>query len=943
MAFWQPVRLEIDEIESPDPKEKIALPTRESSPPPPYPYLANFRDLIPRLRQALVAQRNASDLDLPRIVDRLSHAEFLHRLPRRRRFGWGSSLYVIEDRCDHLAPYLRDQAMVSAHLAGLYPDFAFHPTLYNEFHPYPLEELPDGSFIPIQPLPGDQVLVLSDLGRLARDGGCAMGFWLSFGRELRALGVRTIALVPPSVDEYPPVFFGVYGLLGWEHPSPKALSEEEKDAYVEPLLDQLSIVNRIEPGLLRTIRLSLGAGELPACLEAWAWQHPAMASPDMVATSLQITQVKDRRQAFEWDIRHRQGTLSAARDWLKHRPYSLWLEGVIEASAWAEGEGSLGVKQGDGFSISSRERNDAEQLLHYLAERANADDVGRWEAVCLDGFWQRAANTASRDRKIRDAYWRFNNAMKRREKGLPPPTSGEPRRWALYQQGSRVQFLPEDTKDVSASPIAVLHSINGLVETNTESFWKSGSPPSWAVDWGEDSYGLWVAFELRGVRQRLRWCPPGRFQMGSPEAEPGRFDREGPQHEVTLREGFWLFDTPVTQGLWMAVMGEENNPSRFQDPDRPVERVSWYDCQLFLTRINAQIPDLALALPSEAEWEYACRARTGTALYNGPINYAPALDAIAWYGGNSGVGFELEDGWDSSGWLEKQYPHNKAGTHPVARKEPNAWGLYDMLGNVWDWTQDQWHDNYRGAPIDGLPWEDLENRAHRVYRGGSWFSDARNVRVAFRRYDLPDFRDDALGFRCCARVHVVSQPSQEVKRVGEMDWGPLAAVMAPAEPAPATRRARRGATMVLRRSEKTSIVDVEAPVMDTLKIRSDCEVLTLRHCSRPSWASAMGRDGFGLWAEFRHQGIVQRLRWCPPGRFRMGSPEDEPGRYDDEGPQHEVTLSKGFWLFDTPVTQGLWMAVMGEENNPSRFQDPDRPVENVNWNDCQGFINLNSG
>src|SRR5512143_4332357 len=105
--------------------------------------------------------------------------------------------------------------------------------------------------------------------------------------------------------------------------------------------------------------------------------------------------------------------------------------------------------------------------------------------------------------------------------------------------------------------------------------------------------------------------------MGSPETEPGRWNDEGPQHKVTISKGFWLFDTACTQALWQAVMG--NNPSRFTSPDRPVEQVSWNDVQDFLARINERIPGLALDLPTEAQWEYACRAGTDTATYAGGL------------------------------------------------------------------------------------------------------------------------------------------------------------------------------------------------------------------------------------------------------------------------------------------------------------------------------------
>ncbi|GEM_PF-2550200 len=256
------------------------------------------------------------------------------------------------------------------------------------------------------------------------------------------------------------------------------------------------------------------------------------------------------------------------------------------------------------------------------------------------------------------------------------------------------------------------------------------------------------------VEQRLRWCPPGRFLMGSPPEEAGRDSDEGPQHEVTLQTGFWLFDTPCTQALWQAVMG--NNPSRFKTLDRPVEQVSHQDAITFLQQINRRLPGLDLTLPSEAQWEYAARAGTTEATYAGDLDMlgecnAPVLDDIAWYGGNSGVGFDLDNGHDSSDWPEKQYDHTRAGTHPVGQKAANPWGLHDMLGNVWEWCADTWHATYEGAPTDGAA-RLGGGSTDRVIRGGSWSLDARGVRAAYRYWGDPTYRDDDLGFRC-ARVH----------------------------------------------------------------------------------------------------------------------------------------------------------------------------------------------
>ncbi len=290
----------------------------------------------------------------------------------------------------------------------------------------------------------------------------------------------------------------------------------------------------------------------------------------------------------------------------------------------------------------------------------------------------------------------------------------------------------------------------------------TGNPPEWASAWGQDEYGVFVAFKVGTVTQRLRWIPPGRFLMGSPEHETVGlakqdyerewFEAEHPQHEVYITEGFWLFNTPCTQALWETVMN--SNPSRFKSPNRPIEQISWDDVQEFLQRINNRVPGLNLILPSDAQWEHACRAGTHTALYSGDIEIlgdcnAPALDPITWYSGNSGVEYDLAEGEDTSAWPDMQYPNPRSGTREVGRKQPNPWGLYDMLGNVWEWCADGRRDY--GREMQFNPFGPLEPGGPRVVRGGSWFNFARLCRCAFRSHVVPDERISNLGFRC-ARV-----------------------------------------------------------------------------------------------------------------------------------------------------------------------------------------------
>ena len=437
------------------------------------------------------------------------------------------------------------------------------------------------------------------------------------------------------------------------------------------------------------------------------------------------------------------------------------------------------------------------------------------------------------------------------------------------------------------------HSLRLLSDTESVEL-ERWTRPTWASSVGRDAYGLWAAFEVLGVEQRMRWIAPGRFWMGSPTDEAGRFEDEGPQHEVVLSEGFWLGESPCTQELWHAVMGE--NPSRFQSPRRPVEQVSWDDVQTFMDRLSFQIRDLEIQLPSEAEWEYACRAGTKTATWAGDLEilglcHAPTLDPIAWYGGNSGVDFDLDEGEDSSNWPQRQSEHSKAGTRIVGEKAPNPWGLHDVLGNIFEWCSDRSPHRYEaGLVIDP---EGPAEGTRRVFRGGSWDGYAQYVRAAFRNAYEPDLRIDHLGFR-----------------LSRGPWEPVRGAQA---------RGSAASEAAFWRSRKPA---------RSRRSRAWVE--------RLGWAVDGGLDDYGRWAALEVDGVQHRLRWIYPGRFRMGSPEDEAGRWDDEGPRQDVELTQGFWLGEVPCTQDLWQAVMG--SNPSRFQSPGRPVEQVSWQDCREFF-----
>ncbi|MBP7050454.1 MAG: formylglycine-generating enzyme family protein [Phycisphaerae bacterium] len=238
--------------------------------------------------------------------------------------------------------------------------------------------------------------------------------------------------------------------------------------------------------------------------------------------------------------------------------------------------------------------------------------------------------------------------------------------------------------------------------------------------------GLPVEVRTRNTGIVLRLIPAGTFTMGSPESEAGRWDEEGPQHEVTLTRAFYCGKFEVTQGQWQQVMG--SNPCYFQNAglDAPVESVSWDDCQEFLKALCEVegVPEGTYRLLTEAEWEYACRAGTQT-----PFCYGTDLDS-------------------SMANFDGEYPYGAGAegvyrgmTTPVGSFQPNAWGLYDMHGNVWEWCED-WHGGYLSEPVTDP--RGPASGGYRVSRGGSWLDIACICRCAVR-YRLWPMRDDRYG------------------------------------------------------------------------------------------------------------------------------------------------------------------------------------------------------
>jgi formylglycine-generating enzyme required for sulfatase activity len=419
----------------------------------------------------------------------------------------------------------------------------------------------------------------------------------------------------------------------------------------------------------------------------------------------------------------------------------------------------------------------------------------------------------------------------------------------------------------------------------------------------------------------MLWVEPGTFTMGSPTTETGRGSDET-EHNVTLTKGFYLGKYEVTQAQYEAVMtGNANSlspaPSNWpNNPNRPVEKVSWDDVQIFLTRLNAaeqaagRLPaNWQYVLPTESQWEYACRAGTTTVYSWGA--------AIATSNAN----------YNSSGLSQ---------TTDVGQYAANPWGFFDMHGNVWEWTND-W---YQVAYPTGNPVIDPTGPAsgsYRVLRGGSWFNGGAYLRSAQRDAYPPSTRHNTLGFRVgfqqvqpdTANPELVLSGGAEITHEAGQPW---------AEPGMAAHDVRDG--NLTSRVSIAGLVDANTTGLYVLTYTVFDSAGNLATANRK--VNVQNVQASTHVADLNATVQLQML-WVSPGTFTMGSPTSEPGRGTDET-EHNVTLTKGFYLGKYEVTQAQYEAVMTGNTNslsatPSQYSgNPNRPVEKVSWDDVQIFL-----
>ncbi len=915
----------------------------DNFPRPKVPFLPLASDAVVQttLRAASPSRECGTEIDVDRIIDLWCRGRLMEAVPRRMHKSWGRSIQVVADLARRLVPYREDQRRVVEALRKLYPKDRFRVVALPDGERVPRFQDPAFRGVPYeQPPPGSLLLVLGDLGALAAHDDRLEKYWEDWGRSLRERDVTPIALVPCHLNRVSPRVSHVWMVRAWElgvHSCAPGLTEKEAADAVDEVLVLLSFALSVEPQLIRFARRLLNTGRRDPGIEAIIWDSDAFLSRHPEGATLLSVQAsklrerlasQDRRrkeEMFQWVERFRLGEESNVWDEELVGLQDEILQGLIQpeklrqAVARLEAERrKIVVATGDerpskfleawhrwvlGRTLPTAWAGEAGRVLHEIWAIVHRDNPEAVPPTAANPAWlvdTSVTNPIQRERLV--------EILQMSGRILARP----------FRPGASAALQP----GVSVSPMALIRTIQGRLKIEPfDDFWEGGVAPVWADRRGRDDFGPWVDLRVGTARQRLRWIPPGKFWMGSPEDEEGRYPDEGPRHEETITSGFWMFDTPCTQDLWQAVMGE--NPSYFKGADRPVENVVWNQIQEFLSRLSTRCSGLELNVPSEAQWEYACRAGTTTPRYRADVN------EIAWC-------------WENS----------QGETHPVGQLICNDWGLFDTLGNVFEWCTDGWTSDYdigkRGiASVD------------RVFRGGSCDSGARYARASCRNRREPSNRLYYLGFRCV-----------EFKAPGPTAWENKIA----AEETGGHDGAGAEHVGNCDQPRGAGWINLDAPGMNgvsfagltSLFVSSDVEQVVLRATTLPKWASAIGRDKHGLCAEFTIEGkaaepptkraarkkngdppeaplspVRQRLRWIPPGRFLMGSPLDEEGQYSWEQAPHELTIDQGFWMFATPCPQALWEALMGE--NPSRFRGANRPVESVSWEQCQEFLTaLNS-
>ena len=706
--------------------------------------LTSWEEIWPALHAFFSDYKKTNRLDIRTIIDKATKRQPLTKIPWKEKLHWPQEIVLLVDFSRHLCPYFLDYQQLAYRLILWFKhrlqlvvctDSERQIFLYDgrHYHGFPVK----GENL--------RILYLGDLGLLDQQR-ISPACWFFLGRDLRQCNARIEALLtvhPMDWDRRLSRYFNLHywdaGGLAAHHLMHITGSERGINSRLqtEELLCCLSQAFELTPGLVRKARKRLGFN---VSAEGLIFQHSALTGNAL---------------SYQWRSKEIQKAYS---DHFKELPYDHAEIGSLIMSFESRLPCELQIEQRQkaGRKLLLRQKNFIRRLIKSEREGCLSPEnqamlfgwIGRMAERSTDEKWGEETSNLyelyrremrpediplgvdrtrlpawlaepGKQRQVRVVQWRdrllFKTEKNPEEKGMEIARfqTTEQADISLFSSGGmdQKQTLPLDGEIILSDKVREIR-INTLEEQHLI---RPFSCPDWATAIGRDRHGIFTEIHVRGVSFVLRWIPPGQFKMGSPGNEPEMFNDEGPQHQVSFTQGFWLAETACSQELWLAVKG--SNPSRFtENPQNPVEQVGWEEACRFIAQLNMLLPGLEARLPSEAEWEYACRAGTTTPF---------------WFGEELSTDEANYDG---------NYPYNqgKKGafrekTLPVRWFHPNPWGLYQMHGNVWEWCRDRWHTNYQGAPTDGSAWEEGDSEYH-VCRGGSWIGDGGYLRSACRSY-----------------------------------------------------------------------------------------------------------------------------------------------------------------------------------------------------------------
>ena len=754
---------------------------------PPTQLLVALPRMWPMLRSSLSAQVVAG-IDVPTLVRALAQGRPVRQLPRLRRSLWAGELHIVWDISERMQPYQADfRALVQDLVQRRGPANTLLWQVDGEPQRITQAWAAQGKAwreLDLDQAPGPArhatLLVLSDMGVLTPHPAPSAS-WAEWAALPARRGARLVAWAPHSAAWVAPALaramdvhclHAASGLRKQAGPAQTPGRGAARAAALaqnrDLLLVTASFCHRLEPALLRKLRLLQPATAAEPALEAAAWAHRPVVRAGDASRPIAPAHQLALRQAFgrlpaglqraalhaALQVHAWQGRSTEVADilaWDAHASddakgpleralvakAQAWLAAVVDTERRRPGALS-GIH---GFAADLLARHGGDTVLQ---ERQSPVWSGLW---VLGGAGQVPVGLDGRDLLAQarafgpqgQAALDYRLVLGPAGLALVPDAVplGPP---SARRLGPRLQVYSLDwfTHQPAARRLITLQGQTEWLLAASQRWPRAATltlptqrlhiemqqRPAWASVWQVDALGLAADLQIAGCTQRLRYLEPGTFQMGSPPDEPGRDSDEGPQHLVTISQGFWLSDTPCTQALWLAVMGGDN-PSHFKDgpgaADCPVEQVSWDDVQRFLQRLQVLLPaGCEAGLPTEAEWEYAARGGASTA-------YA----------------------WGDSPDFEKANMAQKVGrTTPVKQYPANPWGLHDMHGNVWEWCADApriYRDRPEVDPSGGAGGD------ARVLRGGSWDSPAGLARSAFRSRFHRGFDWDFSGFRFALR------------------------------------------------------------------------------------------------------------------------------------------------------------------------------------------------